>query len=103
MDVIIDELAKIEKAASAILDEVDIKKKKLDVDQKERIARFDEEIKEKTEHTIAGIRQDLENSGEKKVKQLRDESREKFKMVDSFYDSRLEKISDEIFDRIIRK
>ena len=52
MDVIIDELAKIEKSAAAIIDEVEIRKEKLDIAQKERISKFDEDIREKTHRDI---------------------------------------------------
>jgi GTPase involved in cell partitioning and DNA repair len=103
MDVIIDELAKIEKDAAAIMDDVEIRKKKLDVAQKERIAKFDEEIKAKTEHEISGIKKELEDSREKQVRQLSDESHEKFRTIDSYYENSRERIADEIFDRIIRK
>ena len=70
---------------------------------KERIAKFDEEIKAKTEHEISGIKKELEDSREKQVRQLSDESHEKFRTIDSYYENSRERIADEIFNRIIRK
>jgi hypothetical protein len=103
MDVVIDELAKIEKSAAAIMDEVEIRKEKLDIAQKERIAKFDEDIREKTAKEISSIKKELEDSRQEQVKRQRAQSDEKFHAIDSYYEDHLEKISDSIFEQIIRK
>ena len=103
MDVIIDELAKIEKSAAAIIDEVEIRKEKLDIAQKERISKFDEDIREKTHRDITCIKKELEDSREKQVKRLKTEADERFHTIDSYFESRLDEISEKIFQRIIRK
>lgn len=103
MDQIIEKLSEIEIAASRILDSAANQKKVLDEQQEQRIAAYDKAIEEATAKKVSKLQADLSSRLEKELEKLKQDKEHVSASLESYYDENHDKISTEIYEKIIRK
>lgn len=103
MDQIIEKLSEIEIAASRILDSAANQKKVLDEQQEQRIADYDKEIEKSTADKVSALQAELSSRLEKELEKLKSDKEQLSTSLETYYDENHDKISTEIYEKIIRK
>ncbi|HIS26308.1 MAG TPA: ATPase [Candidatus Pullilachnospira intestinigallinarum] len=103
MEQIIEKLSEIETAASRIMESAAEEKKLMDQQQQERIAACDAQIEAATQKKLEELRASLKKQSESELEQLRINMEETLRRMDDVYKRDHDRITDEIYHKIIRK
>lgn len=103
MEEIIGKLSAIETTAESIMDDAAKAKKALSADMERQFKEFDSQLEKQTEAKIQEIRCNLENEKDARLASLRDDTQAALKELDSYYQNNHERLSREIFEKIIQE
>lgn len=103
MEQIIEKLSEIETAASRIMESAAEEKRLMDQQQQERIAACDAQIEAATQKKLEELRASLKKQSDSQLEQLRTNMEETLRRMDDVYKRDHDRITDEIFHKIIRK
>lgn len=102
MEEIINKLAEIETAASHIMEDVSIQKKKLAQQYEEAVQKFDFAIDLETQNRSDAIREQLEVQMKQKLENQRDEAEQVLIKLEACYTKYHTDMAKEIYDKILR-
>ena len=103
VDEVINEISKIERAASNIEDESQSEKEEYARLIDNKIKEFDERIDKETEENLANLRLKLEEDKRKELTAMRSEIVARTEKMDELYERNKEKWVDEIVQEIIKE
>lgn len=103
VDEVINEISKIERAASNIEDESQREKEEYARLIDNKIKEFDERIDKETEENLANLRLKLEEEKRKELTAMRSEIVARTEKMDELYERNKEKWVDEIVQEIIKE
>lgn len=103
VDEVINEISKIERAASNIEDESQREKEEYAKLIDNKIKEFDERIDKETEENLANLRLKLEEDKRKELTAMRSEIVARTEKMDELYERNKEKWVDEIVQEIIKE
>ncbi len=103
VDEVINEISKIERAASNIEDESQREKEEYARLIDNKIKEFDERIDKETEENLANLRLKLEEDKRKELTAMRSEIVARTEKMDELYERNKEKWVDEIVQEIIKE
>ena len=102
MEDVISKLAEIEAAASRIMEDVAVQKKKLSEENDAQIKAFDEEADRKTAKELESIRRDREVNMEKELDNQKAETDEILHKMEKYYEAHHEEMAQKLYDKILR-
>lgn len=103
MEQIIEKLSEIETAASRIMESAAEEKRLMDQQQEERIIACDAQIESATQKRLEELRASLKKQSEAELERLRTNMEETLHRMDEVYRRDHDRITDEIYYKIIRK
>lgn len=103
MEQIIEKLSEIETAASRIMESAADEKRMMDQQQEERISDCDAQIEAATQKKLEELRASLKKQSETELERLRTNMEETLRKMDEIYHRDHDRITDEIYHKIIRK
>ena len=102
MEQIISKLSEIEAAAKVIMEDTDRKKKALSQEMENKCKAFDIALEKETDEQIAKIRRNLEQEKDARLTSLQKDTEAAFTALDSYYEKNHERLSRQIFEKIIQ-
>ena len=103
MEQIIGKLSEIEATAESIMKDAQQQKKALSAEMERQSKEFDTQLEKQTEEQIKEIRRNLEGEKDKRLSTLRDDTQAALKELDIYYAKNHERLSREIFEKIIQE
>ena len=94
---------KIETTAEIIMKDALQKKKALSAEMERQSKEFDTQLEKQTEEQIKEIRRNLEGEKDKRLSSLREDTQAALSQLDAYYAKNHERLSREIFEKIIQE
>ena len=101
MEEILNKLSEIEIAARGIMEDADRSKQTLSEEMEKKQKAFDSRLEQETDARIEQIRSDLEREKDTELTALRQNTEKAYKQLDSYYEKNHERLSRELFQKII--
>lgn len=102
MDAVINRLSEIEKAAGAILDEANVRKKEFAAQMEAKTAEFDARLEQETAERIAQIQKKMEEEMKAMLDKQAADSEAFLKQLEENYESRHEAYAEALFQKMIK-
>ena len=102
MEQIIGKLSEIETTAETIMKDALQKKKALSAEMERQSKEFDNQLEKQTEEQIQEIRRNL-GEKDKRLSSLREDTQAALSQLDAYYAKNHERLSREIFEKIIQE
>lgn len=101
MEELLNKLSEIENAARSIMEAADRSKQALSEEMEKKQKAFDRQLEQETDARIEQIRSDLEREKDIELTALRQNTENAYKQLDSYYEKNHERLSRELFQKII--
>lgn len=102
MEQILNKLSEIEITARRIMEDADRTKKALSEEMEKKCKDYDAALEKETNAEIQKIRADLEKEKDAQLTALRRETEMSFSQLDSYYEKNHERLSEELFKKILK-
>lgn len=102
MENVLNRLSEIETAATQLLDAAASENRKLDLKMQQQMDDFDRQLEEKTAARVEQSKIKLNNSKLQELNELKADNRKLLETLDEYYRKNHKKISNEIFNELIR-
>lgn len=102
MEQLLNKLSGIELAARSVQEEADKTKKALSEEMEKQCQSFDAELEAETTARIQQIRSGLEKEKDTQLTALRKDTAERFAALDSYFAANHERLSEELFKKILQ-
>ncbi|MFQ9509842.1 MAG: ATPase [Lachnospiraceae bacterium] len=103
MEQVLKRLSEIESAATAIMEQADVRKKELSQKMERKTAEFDQKVAQETAATIDDLRQQLHLQIESELLQQQKQTDGLLKYLDEQYNKDHTKIAQQILEQLIKE